>query len=230
MAFSNHAILFGDSGRHGYAPAASARTRARLQRELLQFGRSVMTCVWTWVAVPITIWALLPSDLQRKLTGNYWPSSIDNEWMLLLGFALLTLSCFRAWDAARRFVEQAAASPCFELQINQIDIGSLPGGCELAAHITIRNRGSDSQATDWLLRGSDHKSMSLITGEAIQVKFEPMGGDLTDSPVQRSQTRRGIVTFIAHGITAEQAQQIAYWFLACRDDLKVCHESAAQYV
>jgi hypothetical protein len=178
----------------------------------------------------LTIWGLLPPDIQQKLTGNYWPSSIDNKWVVFLGFGLLMLACFRAWDEKRGLAERTADSPYFDLQINRIDIGPLPGGCELAAHITIRNRGSDSRASYWQLRGSDNKGISLTSNEAVQVKFEPMGGNLTDHPVQRSQTRRGVVTFIVLGITEEQARQITYWFLACQDDLNVRHESASQYL
>jgi hypothetical protein len=199
-------------------------------QHLAQFGWFVVTRVWTWVGVPITIWGLLPSVVQQKLTGNYWPSTIGNKWVLFLGFTLLMFSCFRAWDSKRRFAEQSAASPRFELQINRIDVSSLPCGCELTTHTTIRNRGSDSQTTDWQLRGSDNKGISLTSDEAIQAKFEPMDGALTNHSVRRSQTRRGVVTFIVQGISETQARQITYWFLACRDGLNVRHESAAQYL
>lgn len=158
-------------------------------QHLAQFGRSVVTHIWMWVGVPLTI-----------------------------------------WNAARGFDEQTERAPCLELQINRIDIAALPCGCELVAHITIRNRGSDSQATDWQLRGRGNKGISLTSDEAVQVKFEPMGGDLADNPLRRSQTRRGVVTFIVQGITEEQARQITCWALACRDGLNVRHESAAQYL
>jgi hypothetical protein len=207
-----------------------ANTSAPMLQHLAQFEWFVVTRVWTWVGVSITIWGLLPSDFQQKLTGNYWPSSLGNKWILFLGFTLLMFSCFRAWDATRRFAEQSAASPRFELRINRIDVSSLPCGCELTTHITIRNRGFDSQATAWQLLGSDSKGISLRSDEAIQAKFEPMDGDSTGDLVRRSQMKRGVVTFIVQGITEEQARQITYWFLACRDDLNGRHESAAQYL
>jgi hypothetical protein len=208
----------------------SAKTSATVLQHLAQFGWFVVTRVWTWVGVPITIWGLLPFDVQQKLTGNYWPSSIGNTRVLFLGFTLLMFSCFRAWDSKQRFAEQSATSPRFELQINRIDVSPLPCGCELITHITIRNRGSDSQATDWQLRGSDNKDISFTSHEATQAKFEPMDGDLTDPSVRRSQTRRAVVTFIVKGISETQARHITYWFLACRDGLNVHHESAAQYL
>lgn len=208
----------------------SAKTSATILQHLAQFGWFVVTRVWTWVGVSVTIWGLLPSDVQQKLTGNYWPSSIGNKWVLFLGLTLLMFSCLRAWDSKQRFAEQSEASPRFELQINRIDVSPLPCGCELITHITIRNRGSDSRATDWQLRGSDNKGISFTTDAAIQARFEPMDGDLTDHSVRRSQTRRGIVTFIVQGISETQARQISYWFLACRDGLNVRHESAAQYL
>ena len=132
--------------------------------------------------------------------------------------------------AKRRFAENSGDSPCLELQISRIDIGALPCGCELVAHITIRNRGSDSQATEWQLCGRGDKGTSLISNEAVQVRFEPMGGDLADHPVRRSQTRRGVITFIVQGITEERARQITCWSLACRDGLNVRHKSDAQYL
>ena len=209
----------------------SANTSAPMLQHLAQFGWFVVTRVWTWVGIPITIWGLLPSDFQQKLTGNYWPSSVGNKWVLFFGLTLLMFSCFRAWDAERQFAEQSAASPRFELQIDRIDVSSLPCGCELTTHITIRNRGSDSQTTDWQLRGgSDNQSISLTSDEAIQAKFEAMDGDLTGHLVRRSQMRRGVVTFIVQGITEEQAKQITCWFLACRDDLDGRRESVAQYL
>jgi len=207
-----------------------ARTSATILQHLSQFGWFVGTRVSTWVGVPITIWGLLPPDVQQKLTGNYWPSSIANKWMLFLGFTLLMFSCFRAWDSKQRSAEQSARSPRFELQINRIDVSPLPCGCELITHITIRNRGSDSQVTDWQLRGSDSKGISFTSGEAIQAKFDPMDGDLTDQLVRSSQTRRGVVTFIVQGISETQARRISHWFLACRDALNGRHESAAQYL
>jgi hypothetical protein len=200
-------------------------------QHLAQFGWFVVTRVWTWVGVPITIWGLLPSDVQQKLTGNYWPSSIGNKWVLFLGFTLLVFSCFRAWDSKPRSSEQSAAFPRFELQVNRIDVSPLPCGCELTAHITIRNRGSDSQATDWQLRGgSDNQGISLTSDETIQARFEAMDGDSTGHLVRRRQMRRGVVTFIVQGITEEQTRQITYWFLACRDGLHRRHESVAQYL
>jgi hypothetical protein len=156
-----------------------ANTSAFMLQHLAQFGWFVVTRVWTWLGIPITIWGLLASDIQQKLTGNFWPSSIGNKWVLFLGLTLLMFSCFRAWNAERQFAEESAASPHFELRINRIDVSSLPCGCELTTHITIRNRGSDSQATDWQLLGSDSKGVSLRSNEAIQAKFEPMDGDST---------------------------------------------------
>jgi len=134
------------------------------------------------------------------------------------------------WNAEREFAENTGNSPCLELQINRINIGSLPCGCELVAYITIRNRGSDSQATEWQLCGKGDKGISLISNEAVQVRFEPMGGDLADHPIRRSQTRRGVITFIVQGISEAQARQLTCLFLVCRDGLNVRHESAALYL
>jgi hypothetical protein len=229
VAHSAYAVLFGKSGRRGYG-ADRLRSTPRALRYLAQFGWSAVTRVWTWVGASIVIWGLLRPDVHRMLSRDYWPSSIDNKWVLLTGSALLMWSCVRACNTKWGFAEQSTDSPCIEVQINRIDIGSLPCGCELVAHITVRNRGSDSQATDWQLRGRDNKGLSLTSDEAVQVKFEPMGGDLADHPIRRSQTRRGVVTFIVQGVSEAHARQITCWSLACRDGLNVRHESAAQYL
>jgi hypothetical protein len=229
MAHSNYTASFGNSGRQAYGSDRSSLAPRTLQHSA-QFGRSLVTHISTWIGVSIVAWGLLPPDVQQMLTGKSWPSSIDEKWPFLLGAALLTWSCFRAWSGQSALAEQVTDSPCLELQLHRIDIGSLPCGCELVAHIEVCNHGSDSQATNWQLRGSDDKGISLTTNDAIQVRFEPMGGDLTDHPVSRSQTRRGVVTFIAQGITDQQARQITHWSLACRDGLNECHESDAQYL
>src|SRR5271156_4021739 len=216
MTHSNYTVLFGNSGQQRYG-TDRLPLAPRTFQALAQFGRSLVPHISTWAGLSLMVWGLLRPDVQQVLTGKYWPSSIDNKWLFLLGAALLTWSCIRAWGARSEFAEQVADSPCLELQIDRIYISSLPCGCELVAHIEVCNRGSDSRATNWQLRGSDDKHISLTTNDAIQVRFEPMGGDLIDHPVRRNQTRRGVVTFIVQGTTDEQAKQITRWSVACLD-------------
>jgi hypothetical protein len=110
MAHSNYTASFGNSGRQAYGSDRSSLAPRTLQHSA-QFGRSLVTHISTWIGVSIVAWGLLPPDVQQMLTGKSWPSSIDEKWPFLLGAALLTWSCFRAWSGQSALAEQVTDSP-----------------------------------------------------------------------------------------------------------------------
>ncbi len=119
--------------------------------------------------------------------------------------------------AVRRIEELEHQDPYFEIRINNI-VATRPSqnGCEFDLDVSIRNRGSDSRASDWSYRGGGNNTPG-IGGKSIRVAFEPEGGDLIDHPVKHNTSRRGLITFFAQGVTAEQISQAASLFVHCQD-------------
>jgi hypothetical protein len=133
--------------------------------------------------------------------------------------------------AVQRIEELEHQNPYFELRINQIvAIRSNQNGCEIDVAVSIRNRGSDSRASDWYFRAHGGTLPQAIGAKAIRTAFEPEGGDLIDHPVKHNTSRQGIITFLAQGVTAEQAGQAAYAFLHCQDGRNFGWDSDIQYL